>query len=223
MLISLFPVSLSPAGTHEITRRTAHMACWRGRGVLYGNSNKSTPVRESCPQKQNCMWAGCFSLEKTHPRVIENEIETGKLQSKNWNANALTVLYHVPLHTLCRVSAELEERAAALFPFHQLLHGSNRKLPISYSLHSLTDGNKHPAESDESPRQASTTILNTFCHSVKKKKQQYIPTMSMHTLQCHNTVVNWTYIPWPWLRHPLHHSVPLRQQQVTWFATVESL
>lgn len=37
VLISLLPISPSPARTQEITRRTAHMACWRGTGVLYGN------------------------------------------------------------------------------------------------------------------------------------------------------------------------------------------
>lgn len=56
--------------------------------------NKSTPVRERVPTATYHTGADCFRhFCKTCPKVIENEMEMGKLQSKNWNTNVLTLFF----------------------------------------------------------------------------------------------------------------------------------
>lgn len=85
--------------------------------------NKSTPVRERVPTVTNHTGADCFrQFYKTRPKVRENEMEMGKLQSKNWNANVLTLLFTpVLLQVFSTASGEFEERAAAFFSFYQQL------------------------------------------------------------------------------------------------------
>lgn len=53
---------------------------------------------------------------------MENEMEMGKLQSKNWNANVLTLFFTaVLLQIFSTASGELEEGAVAFFSFYQQL------------------------------------------------------------------------------------------------------
>lgn len=86
--------------------------------------NKSTPVRERVPTATKHTGTDCFhQFYKTCPKVIENEMEMGKLQSKNWNANVLTLFFTpILLQILSRTPRELEERVVDFFSFYQQLH-----------------------------------------------------------------------------------------------------
>ena len=95
-------IFLSPtlARTQETMRRETCMACWRGKKIsaLRKRCNKSTPIRERCLQKQTAHEQTSSQHFKTHPKLIENEMEMGKLQSKMWNVNVPTQSF-----TVCRV------------------------------------------------------------------------------------------------------------------------
>lgn len=62
-----FSYFLSPQAQHVPRRsqgNSSHGMLEGERSAVWKRCNKSTPVRERCPQKQNCIWADCFSLQK---------------------------------------------------------------------------------------------------------------------------------------------------------------